>query len=61
MNQKDILLYELPSIAEYTSVSWAQTVIAKYTSRKVNRKWKRYQKRLLHAKIVTQMKHDNLV
>lgn len=52
--EKQVLLkYELPSIAEYCSISWIQEIIARYTAMKINRKWARYQKRLQREKFLT--------
>lgn len=56
--EKQVLLkYELPSIAEYCSISWIQEVIARYTAMKINRKWARYQKRLRREKFLTSYKN----
>jgi hypothetical protein len=50
MKKEDLLIYELPTIAESISFSWGQEIIAKYLARKINRKWKRYEHRLKRAK-----------
>lgn len=52
-----LLKYELPSIAEYCSISWIQEVIARYPAMKIDRKWVRYQKRLQREKFLTSYKN----
>lgn len=45
MNKEELIQYELPGIAEYISIDWLQTIIARYSSWKINRKLRRYYKR----------------
>lgn len=45
MKKEELIVYELPSISEYISIEFLQNMIARYTARKVNRKWSRYEKR----------------
>jgi hypothetical protein len=52
MNRKQLLTYELPSISEYISFGWGQSIIAYFVGRKINRKLKRYNKRLEREKFV---------
>lgn len=40
-----IILYDTPSIAEWISFEWGQTLVAKYLAWKVSRKLDRYLKR----------------
>lgn len=48
MTKEELLEYEMPSIAEYVSIGWLQTILARYTAKTVNRKvarWNRRQER----------------
>lgn len=50
--RKDIILYEMPSWAEYVPFSWMQDLVAWYIAKTVNRKMRRYEKRIaLHEKM----------
>lgn len=40
----ELLIYEMPWYAYYVSNNFLQTILAKHTARKVNRKMKRYEK-----------------
>jgi len=46
MKKEELIKYELPSLAEFVSIGWLQTIIAWYYAKKVNRKFARYEKRL---------------
>lgn len=47
-----IILYEMPSFADYVSFSWMQDLVARYIAKTVNRKMRRYEKRIaLHEKM----------
>ena len=45
-NNKELITYEMPIIAEFVGWELGQTIIARYVAWKINRKWKRYQGRL---------------
>lgn len=55
MTPIELLKYELPSWTELCSIKWIQSIIAWYYSKKVNRKFKRYQKRLAREKFFTEL------
>lgn len=40
-----LLIYELPTMAEFISVGWMQQIIANHLAHKINRKMKRYNNR----------------
>ncbi len=42
MEKEELLKYEMPSIAEFVSVGFLQTILARYTAWKINKKWARY-------------------
>lgn len=44
---EDILMYELPTIAEYIWFDWGQELMARYIAWVTNRKLERYERRLL--------------
>lgn len=46
MTKKELMTYEAPTITEYISIDLLQKVLGKYVAWKINRKLKRYQKRL---------------
>ena len=46
MNKEELIKYEAPSISEWISFEWGQKIIAKYISWKINRKLRRYNKRV---------------
>jgi len=50
MKKKDLIGYEMPTVAEFISFNWGQEIIARYIAWKVNRKYKRYMKRLARAR-----------
>ena len=50
MERNELLIYEMPLMAEFVSNSLLQEIIARYLAWKINRKWKRYQIRLLTKK-----------
>lgn len=50
MTKKELLLYDTPSIAEHISWDFLQTIIAKYTAWKINRKVRRYEYRVIREK-----------
>jgi hypothetical protein len=52
MKKEDLTVYEVPSIAEYVSISWMQDIIARYTAWRVNTKWNRYVRRLERQKFI---------
>lgn len=54
MEKKELLVYECPSIAEYVSFNWGQSIIGKYLSYKINRKIKRYNKRIKREQFLKQ-------
>ena len=58
MKREELLVYEMPTIAEFISFEWGQTIIAKYTAWKINRKWKRYQVRLARDRFFKALKRD---
>ena len=47
MKKEDLLTYEAPSICEHISWNFFQTILGKYIAWKINKKWKRYQTRLM--------------
>ncbi len=57
MEKKELLLYEAPTISEFISVGFLQTLTARYIAFKVNRKWERYQKRLRRAEFLGRPPH----
>lgn len=46
MTPEELLLYECPTIGEFIPAGWISRLISKYLAWKINRKWKRYQRRL---------------
>ncbi len=46
MKKEDLVLYEMPTIAEFVSIGWMQTIIVHYIAWKVNRKIRRWNKRI---------------
>ena len=46
MDNKELIKYELPSMAEFISIKWLQNIIGWYYGKMINRKLKRYNKRL---------------
>ncbi len=50
MKKEEALLYDLPSIVEYVSWGWLQTILARYVAWKVTRKINRYNKRIERKK-----------
>lgn len=50
MKIEQLIKYELPEWVEYCSIDWVKNIIAWYYSKKVKRKWYRYQKRLAREK-----------
>jgi len=59
MNTKELLKYEMPSIAEYCSIGWIQNIIAWCTAKKINRKTRRYNARLAREAFVRGFKKKN--
>jgi len=49
MKKEDLLIYESPSISEFVSIGFFQDIIAGYLAWKINRKWRRYDKRIVRA------------
>ena len=43
---EDLVTYEMPTIAEFIAIGWLQTICARYLAWKVNRKIRRYNKRI---------------
>jgi len=52
MDKKELIIYEMPSIAEFISIGWIQTIVAKYVAWKVNRKMARYAGRLIREQFI---------
>jgi hypothetical protein len=52
MDKQKLLTYECPTISEYISVDWMQTIIARYVAWKVNKKIRRYNKRIERMKFL---------
>ena len=50
VDKMDFLLYELPSVSEWTNIWFIQDLIAKYTSWKIDRKYARYLVRIDRTK-----------
>ena len=46
INKEELLKYELPAITEYVSIKWIQTLIARFTAYRVNKKIFRYRMRI---------------
>lgn len=55
MKIEDLLIYESPTISERLDYKWMQDIMSKYLAWKVNRKWKRYQRRIKTAELVRNM------
>lgn len=51
MEEKELLKYEMPTIAEFVSNDFLQNILARYLAWKVNRKMKRYKIRKLREKM----------
>lgn len=45
MDTEELLKYEMPIIAEFISIGWIQTIVAKYVAWKVHNKLIRYRER----------------
>jgi len=56
----DLLTYEMPSIAEYIPFSWGQEIVAWYIARRVNRKMRRYNKRIERENFIKRMNDKTL-
>lgn len=56
MNKEELLVYEMPAIAEFVSIGWMQTIIAKYVAWKVNRKVERYNYRARRKALLLALK-----
>ena len=58
----DLIIYELPSYSELTSIDWIQEIIAKRCLKKINKKMARYQLRVKRAeffkKLLTNKKYE---
>ena len=50
MNKNELLIYEIPAIAEYISIGFLQTIIARYIAWKIKRKLRRYEHRKFREK-----------
>jgi hypothetical protein len=59
LDKKALVEYELPVWAEYVSVDWIQTVIARYIAWKVNRKWSRLLKRRQRGKLLEILRREH--
>jgi len=46
MKPEELLKYELPSLAEFCSIGWMQSILAWYYAKKINRKLKQYNNRI---------------
>ena len=46
MNEEELCLYELPTWAEFVGIGWIGDLIAKWLAWTVNRKLRRYERRL---------------
>lgn len=46
VSMKELLLYEMPTFAEFIPIGWLQDIIAMHLAWKVNRKYNRYVRRL---------------
>jgi len=51
--EKEFLIYDLPTIAEYCSWNWLQAIISWYYENRTNRKLKRYWERKRIQKLFT--------
>jgi hypothetical protein len=47
---KDLATYEMPTITEFISIGWLQNICASYLAWKVNKKIRRYNKRIERVK-----------
>ena len=46
MKKEKLVMYEMPVIAEFISIGWMQSIVGHYVAWKVNRKMKRWKKRI---------------
>lgn len=58
MDKEELIKYEMPIIAEFISIGWLQTLLAWYIGNKVNRKLRRYSKRLAREAF---LRHKNII
>jgi len=61
MKKEDLVLYEAPSITEYLSIGWMQTLCAKYIAWKVNRKLDRFEKRKERERFVKKFNSSHIL
>jgi hypothetical protein len=61
LKKEDLLFYEAPTITEFLSFRFLQDVMARYIAWKINRKWRRYEKRLAREEFINKyINKDNL-
>ena len=61
MKTEELLIYEMPTIAEFIGNKFLQSIIAKIVAKKINKKMKRYNKRMDRANFFSGQKLDEII
>jgi len=59
LTPRDLIMYEMPLIAEFISINWLQNILAKYTAHKVTKKMARFNKRVDRKELISKFIKDD--